>query len=214
MGGKERRRRDRPASKGGDAMKADVADRDALEAQDGDLVMGHRYGDTAAFDKIYALHERMVYNLALRLLSDPEEAADLSQEAFLRIYRHLHRFRGRSSLRTWIYRVALNCCRTRLDKRSRVAGVWNEAAPEKLASLPDTKRGPEERALATAAGDRVGVALSRLPSEFREAVVLRDLEGLSYREIATVTGRRIGTVRSRIARGRERLRHLLLEEEA
>ena len=211
MGGKGRRRR--PAATGDDGMKADIADREALGTLDGDLVLRHRYGDAGAFEEIYTLHERMVYNLALRLLADPEEAADLSQEAFLRIYRHLHRFRGRSSLRTWIYRVALNCCRTRLDKRTRGAVVWSEAEPERVEKVPDTDRDPEDRALASATGDRVAAALARLPGEFREAVVLRDLEGLSYREIATVTSRRIGTVRSRIARGRERLRLLLVEED-
>jgi RNA polymerase sigma-70 factor (ECF subfamily) len=213
MGGADRRRPDRSVAEGENGMKVEVAEREALQALDGDLVMRHRYGDVAAFEKVHALHERMVYNLALRLLGDPEEAADLSQEAFLRVYRHLHRFRGRSSLRTWIYRVTLNCCRSRLERRKRGAMVWTEAAPGSVESVPDPRRGPEEKALASAAGDRVAAALSRLPSEFREAVVLRDLEGLSYREIATITGRRIGTIRSRIARGRERMRDLLLEGE-
>ena len=86
--------------------------------------------------------------------------------------------------------------------------------PEKVEGVPDEQRGPEEAALASDAGERVAEALTHLPAGFREAVVLRDLEGLSYSEIAAITGRRMGTIRSRIARGRERLRQLLLEEES
>lgn len=195
-------------------MRGETVDRQAPETTDMDLVTRHRYGDEEAFAEVYAGHERMVYNLALRLLGDPEEAADLSQEAFLRIYRNLHRFRGRSSLRTWIYRVALNSCRSRLSRRRKRRVVWSDARPERVEGVPDTRRDPEERALATDVGQRVEVALAHLPAAYREAVVLRDLEGLSYREIAAITGRSVGTVRSRIARGRERLRQRLLEEEA
>ena len=195
-------------------MRVETVDREAPETDDADLVMRHRYGDAEAFDEVYSRHERMVYNLALRLLGDPEDAADLSQEVFLRIYRNLHRFRGRSTLRTWIYRIALNCSRSRLHRRKKRGVVWGDAAPERFERVPDTQRGPEEKALAVDVGERVAEALARLPSGFREAVVLRDLEGLTYGEIAAITGRRIGTVRSRIARGREQLRQKLLEEEA
>jgi RNA polymerase sigma-70 factor (ECF subfamily) len=172
------------------------------------LVERHLWGDPAAFAEIYRAHAEMVYNLALRLSGDPERAADLSQEVFLRVHRHLGKFRGRSSLRTWIYRVTLNHCRSRLGRR-RLPTRSLTAEGERLAVLADPRRGPEERALAGDQGRRIAAALAHLPPPFREAVVLRDLEGLAYEEIAEVLGVRIGTVRSRIARGRRQLREAL-----
>lgn len=171
------------------------------------LVERHRYGDPTAFEEIYRRYCEMVYNLALRLAGEPEDAADLTQETFLRIYRHLGKFGGRSTLKTWIYRVALNHCRSRLARR-RPAEPLPDARGGRLEPV-DPGRGPESQALAGDAGRRVAAALSVLPPTFREAVVLRDLEGLAYQEIAEVLGVRLGTVRSRIARGRDALRRAL-----
>lgn len=179
------------------------------ETTDLDLAQRHRYGDEGAFDEVYERFGTMVYNLALRWCGEPEEAADLSQEAFLKIHRHLAGFRGRSSLKTWIYRVTLNCCRSRYKRqqswRSRVLPV----SDEKLQNLPDRHRSPEERAIARGTVRSIEEALGELPTIYREAIVLRDLEGLTYEEISRVSGLRLGTVRSRIARGRDRLRALL-----
>lgn len=178
------------------------------EQTDLDLVERHRYGDPAAFEEIYGRFNEMVYNLALRLAGDAQDAADLTQEIFLRVYRHLGQFRGGSSLKTWIYRVALNHCRSRLGRRRF---GFLPLPPRVEESIEDRRRGPEERALAEDAGRRLQAALRRMKPVFREAVVLRDLEDLSYTEIAAVLGVRVGTVRSRIARGREQLRELLEE---
>jgi RNA polymerase sigma-70 factor (ECF subfamily) len=178
-------------------------------ASEYELVDRHRHGDPLAFEEIYQRHADMVYNLSWRLCGDREEAADLLQEIFLRVYRHLGKFRGRSSLKTWIYRVAVNHCRSRLGRRRPRELAVREAAWTRLA---DPGPSPEEVAVASEAARRLERALQRLPRRFREAVVLRDLEGLSYHEIATVAGIRIGTVRSRIARGREQLRRIVREE--
>ena len=186
-------------------MKAITIDAMPVGARDLDLVERHRYGDEAAFEEIYDRFGGMVYNLAWRLSNDPEEAADLTQETFLRIHRHLGKFRGGSTLKTWIYRIALNHCRGRLGRKRS----WLPLAEETERTLPDPRRGPEERALAHDAERRVASALAALPRRYAEAVVLCDLEGLPYQEIAEVLGVRIGTVRSRIARGRERLRRVL-----
>lgn len=187
-------------------MEMTVAAPVALSEQsDLDLVERHRYGDAQAFEEIYQRFGEMVYNLALRLSGDADEAADLSQEVFLRVFRHLAKFRGSSALKTWIYRVALNHCRSRLGRRRPLLPL-----PDRVEdSLVDPRRGPEERTLADDAGLQVERALARLTPVFREAVVLRDLEDLSYDEIAVVLGVRIGTVRSRIARGREQLREIM-----
>lgn len=186
---------------------AAAAEAAELGGEERALVERHRYGDPAAFEEIYRRYGEMVYNLALRLAGEPEDAADLTQEVFLRIYRHLGKFRGRSTLKTWIYRVALNHCRSRLARRrpSEPLGAEGGGRTEPV----DPARGPESRAIAGDAGRRVAAALAELPPAFREAVVLRDLEGLAYQEIAEVLGVRIGTVRSRIARGRDTLRQVL-----
>lgn len=175
------------------------------------LAERHRWSDPDAFAELYRAHAALVYNLALRLSGDPDRAADLAQEVFLRIHRHLGEFRGRSSLETWIYRVTVNHCRSRLARRRPPTRPLEEGGGDRSAHLADPARGPEERALAGDAARVVTAALGLLPVKLREAVVLRDLEGLPYEEIARVLGVRIGTVRSRIARGRERLRHVLQE---
>jgi RNA polymerase sigma-70 factor (ECF subfamily) len=176
---------------------------------DVELVERHRCGDSQAFDEVYARFEEMVYHLAFRLSGNYEEAADLTQEVFLRVYRHLGSFGGRSSLKTWIFRIAINHCRDRLSRwRPLTQPIGSDVAEGEVA-YPDPARGPEELAVAADEGRRVTSGLARLPQAFREAVVLRDIEGLSYEEIAEVLGVRIGTVRSRIARGRDQLRALL-----
>lgn len=175
-----------------------------------DLALRHRYGDAAAFEEVYQRFADMVFSLALRMCGDREEAADMTQETFLRVFRHLGRFRGRSSLKTWIYRITVNCCRNKLRKRSRRS---LEAPLDQLPELVDQRSGPEDRTLGHDLGRRLAEAINELPVVFREAVLLRDVQGLSYGEIGDVLGVRIGTVRSRIARGRERLRTLLEEGE-
>jgi RNA polymerase sigma-70 factor, ECF subfamily len=186
----------------------------AVREVDLELVERHRYGDTQAFDEIYHRFDHMVYNLALRLCGDSEQAADLTQEIFLRVFRHIDQFRGHSSLKTWIFRIALNHCRSCLSRRHLPMQPLVEEQPGEqdgpgAVMLADPGRGPEELAVAADEGRRVAQALTHLPESFREAVVLRDLEGLSYEEIAEVLRVRLGTVRSRIARGREQLRALL-----
>lgn len=176
---------------------------------DVELVQRHRCGDTRAFNEVYLRFEEMVYNLAFRLSGNYEEAADLTQEIFLRVYRHLGSFGGRSSLKTWIFRIAVNHCRDRLSRWRPLTQPLGDDPGEGEVAYADPSRGPEELAVAADEGRRVTEGLAKLPPAFREAVVLRDIEGLSYEEIAEVLGVRIGTVRSRIARGREQLRVLL-----
>jgi len=177
-----------------------------------DLATRHLHGDETAFDEVYERFAPMVFNLALRLASSAEEAEDLAQEVFLRIYRHLGRFQGRSSLKTWVYRVTLNHCRSRLGRMRRWFQPPVDDEGEELVEPVDERRGPEERTLAHDAARRVARALREVKPDFREAVVLRDLQGLAYDEIAEILELPIGTVRSRIARGRDQLRRVLEKE--
>jgi RNA polymerase sigma-70 factor, ECF subfamily len=184
----------------------------AVHDLDLELVERHRFGDAQAFDEIYHRFDQMVYNLAFRLSGDAEVAADLTQEIFLRVFRHIGQFRGHSSLKTWIFRIAVNHCRSCLGRKHLLTQPFVDEPGEGGVlglNLPDPSRGPEELAVAADESRRVAEGLAQVHPKFREAVVLRDLEELSYEEIAEVLGVRIGTVRSRIARGREQLRALL-----
>jgi RNA polymerase sigma-70 factor (ECF subfamily) len=174
-----------------------------------ELAERHRYGDEEAFQEVYRTYVGLVYNLAFRMSGRSDVAEDLSQEIFLRIYQHLGRFNGRSTLKTWIYRVALNHCRSKLGRKRYPTQPLAEENEGEGVHLVDERRGPEDHALAGDAALVVSRALRQVKPRFREAVVLRDLEGLSYDEIAEILNVRIGTVRSRIARGRDRLRVIL-----
>ncbi len=177
-----------------------------------ELVLRHRRGDETAFEEFYAQYSGMVFNLTLRQCGQVETAQELTQEVFLRIFRSLGRFRGRSSLKTWTYRVCLNHCRSKLGrKRLDTRSLTTEEGT--VRDLPDPAPGPAEDLMAVDAAARVERALPRLDDAYREAVILRDLEELSYKEIAEVLGIPIGTVRSRIARGRLQLRGALEAEE-
>jgi RNA polymerase sigma-70 factor (ECF subfamily) len=190
-----------------DATAADAFDlspEDLAHHLEAELVERHRRGDPSAFLDLYRSHAARTFTLALRMAGNEEEAADWTQEIFLRVHRHLGRFRGDSTLKTWLYRVALNHCRTRLSQRPPPSTPIEEAS-----ELADQGRNPEEVAVADESRGRVEQALAGLDPVFREAVVLRDLEELSYDEIAALLGVPIGTVRSRIARGRSQLRAIL-----
>ena len=159
----------------------------------------------------------MVYQLALHLLGDPQEALDLSQEVFLKVFRTLPQFRGQSTLRTWIYRIVINQASNRQRwwrrrKRSQQVAIdehtsmHGELRDAREFSMPD--RVLQERETA----GRVWRALDRLPFEQRAVIVLREIDGLSYEEIATSLNVAVGTVKSRLARARETLRLTLVHQ--
>jgi RNA polymerase sigma-70 factor (ECF subfamily) len=181
---------------------------------DAELALRHRLGDSSAFDELYQRFATVVFNLCARLAHSTEDAEDLAQEVFLRIHRHFGNFDGRAALKTWIYRVTLNHCRSKLArKRFFFLPIKDEVDDETESGvlLEDPSRDPQELLLAQDASERIERALKALKPAFREAVILRDLEGLSYEEIAELLQVNLGTVRSRIARGREGLR-LLIEK--
>src|ERR671914_618156 len=171
-------------------------------------------GDERACAELVAAHQRMVYNLALHLLGDRDEALDLSQEVFLRVFRTLSNFRGQSALRTWIYRIVVNQARNRqrwwrrrhradqlsLDDHLKQCGEFEskaEASPDRLLARKET-------------AERIWTALDKLPFDQRTALVLREIDGLRYDEIAFSLGIAVGTVKSRLTRARQALREELL----
>ena len=173
-------------------------------------------GDVSGFEMIVRQYSDMVFGLAARFVG-PEEADDVVQETFLRAYRALDSFRGESSLKTWLYAIALNRVRARQGALARFRSFFVQLGRESsqgdgelyLTDPPDPAASPEEDALTAERRQRLRAAMRTLPEEFRSAVVLRDLEGLAYGEIAEALKVPVGTVRSRIARGRALLKEQL-----
>ena len=156
-------------------------------------------------------HQRMVYQLSLNLLNDHNEALDLSQEVFLRVFRTIHTFRGQSSLRTWIYRIVVNQARNRQRwwrRRHRSQQVSLDEHIRDHGDLPETTDGgsPDRLLGRKQLAERIRTALDRLPFDQKTAIVLREIDGLSYEEIGFSLGIAVGTVKSRLARAREGLR--------
>jgi len=173
-------------------------------------------GEEAAYAELVAEHQRMVVQLAVNLLGDRDEALDLSQEVFLRVFRTIHRFRGQSSLRTWIYRIAVNQARNRhrfWRRRHRADQVSLDAH---VAAHGDFfsggESGPDRLLAQKELAERLYHALDALPFDQRTAIVLREIDGLSYEEIAFSLGVAVGTVKSRLTRARQALRCELREE--
>jgi RNA polymerase sigma-70 factor (ECF subfamily) len=168
-------------------------------------------GDELACAELVDEHQRMVYQLAVHLLGDHQEALDLSQDVFLRVFRTLHGFRGQSSLRTWIYRIVVNQARNRQRwwrRRRRADQVSLEEHIRTNGELASSQQGvaPDRVLRQKELAVRIWQALEDLPFDQKTAVVLREVEGLSYEEIAFSLDVAVGTVKSRLARAREALR--------
>ena len=194
-------------------LDLNVQDAAPVRADDLELVEGLRSGREADYERLIAQYQQPVYNLVYRLLNDPSDACDVVQDVFVKIFRNIKSFRGQSSLKTWVYRIALNEAHNRRrwfgrHKRQEVDFDRDEPMDglSLLDTLPDRGSSPFDLALSGEAQTLIEEALQGLSATFREAVVLRDVEELSYEEIADVLGINIGTVKSRILRGREALR--------
>ena len=169
-------------------------------------------GDTARFEDLVRAHEKGVYNLCLRLTGNEQDALDASQDAFFKAYRALGSFRGESRFSVWLYRLASNACMDILRKRPPApeAALWDEEG--QALPLPDSGPSPQEIAERRELRRAVARALDTLSPDHREALVLREVSGLSYEEIASVTGLEPGTVKSRIFRARKHLASALMAD--
>jgi RNA polymerase sigma-70 factor (ECF subfamily) len=179
------------------------------------LVSELRAGIDAAYERLIQRFEVPVFNIVSRLMDDPADAADVVQEVFLKVFRNVASFRQDSSLKTWIYRIAVNEARNhrRWFSRHRRQEVGLEADPGETQGyqdwLPDPGRSPFEMALDHETRELIEEALAQVNPRFRAALVLREIEGLSYEEIVEILDISLGTVKSRILRGREALRKQL-----
>lgn len=200
---------------GFDAGKSTVAAASAQEERE--LIARLCDGDEAAYETLIERFEHPIYNLVSRLTNDPSDAPDVVQEVFLKVFRNVQSFRGRSSLKTWIYRIAVNESRNhrRWFGRHRSQEIALEPARGETHSyldwLPDPARSPMELAMDHERETLIEAALAEINPHYRAALVLRELEGLSYDEIAEILDTSLGTVKSRIMRGREALRLRLTE---
>jgi RNA polymerase sigma-70 factor, ECF subfamily len=182
-----------------------------MDDADADLVRAASGGDRQAFDELVGRHQAALVNLARAMTGGSPDAEDLAQEAFIRAWKGLARFRGESTFRTWLHGIAVNVVRTHRGRLARLREVFSTRADEGGRDPIETAAVNERLEDTLAARQQIDRALARLPAELREAVVLRDIQGLDYKEIAAALGVPIGTVESRIFRARQRLRPLLRE---
>jgi RNA polymerase sigma-70 factor (ECF subfamily) len=194
-----------------------------LAEEDAELLSAVRTGSEEAFDRLVSRYHASVYNLVYRIVGDSGDAADTVQEVFLKVHRGLGRFQGQSSLKTWIFRIAVHegCNYRRWWRRHRSREVslqdavlgglgGNDGTSPKLGEmLAAEEPSPFDELASKETARAVDRALSRIPEAYRTAVILRDLEEFSYEEIAEILQVSLGTVKSRVARGREALRVLL-----
>jgi RNA polymerase sigma-70 factor (ECF subfamily) len=175
---------------------------------DQQLVERVQRGDKRAFDLLVAKYQRKIFRLLSRLIRDQAEVEDVAQEAFIKAYRALPNFRGDSAFYTWLYRIAINTAKNHLVSQGRRAPTTTEADIEEAETFDDGEHlrdlnTPDSMLLSKQVGEAVNRAIDQLPEDLRTAIVLREIEGLSYEEIAESMNCPIGTVRSRIFRARE-----------
>ncbi len=181
------------------------------------LIRQAQQGDVRAFNGLVHAHQGVAYNVAYRILGDADAAADATQDAFMNAFRALHDFQG-GSFRAWLVRITTNACYDHLRyKQRRPATSLEEMVPdpdmaEPSPALTDTGETPEDYTLRRELGAIVEQGLQRLPEDQRLTLVLSDVQGFTYEEIAVVTGVELGTVKSRLSRARARMRDYLLTQ--
>ncbi|WP_295753105.1 sigma-70 family RNA polymerase sigma factor [uncultured Oscillibacter sp.] len=170
-----------------------------------------RAGDQDAFAELIQLYEKRVLALTQRMCKNPEDAAEAAQEAFFAAWQGLKRFRGESSFSTWLYRLASNACVDLLRREGRRQAAASLDDEDLNLDMPASLPSPQEEAERRELREQIEKGLQTLPPEYRAVLVLREIHQLHYEEIAEALGVDVGTVKSRISRGRKRLRGFLLE---
>lgn len=175
------------------------------------LVRHASQGDAIAFETLMESHQHTIYALCLRMMGSRQDALDMAQEAMLRIYRSLGSFKAQANFSTWIYRITANVCIDELRKRKRTETVSIDVLAQSGFEPDGESPSPEASTLSKETREELARAIMMLPLDQRTAIVLRDVQGLSYEEVAGAMGINLNTVKSRISRGRHRLRQILLE---
>ena len=181
-----------------------------------ELIAKAKQGDMQAFEELILKHEKIVYNVALRMMNHSEDAKDISQEVFLKAYRNIKNFDERSMFSTWLYRITTNTC---IDEMRKRKGKQNYSLEEELENedgsmqrqIADEGDTPEESLMRGEEKGEILQALDTLSEEHRVAIILRDVKGLSYEEISEIIELPMGTVKSRISRARNQLKNEILK---
>ena len=163
-------------------------------------------GDAQAFNELMTQQERRMYAVALRMFANREDAEDCMQEAMLRIFRAIGTFKAQSSFSTWVYRITMNTCLDELRRRKNKLNTSLDGLLDMGWSPSDTRDTPEQHAMKSEARAQITRFIQEWPEDMRAAIVLRDIQGLSYDDIAEALNTNVGTIKSRISRGREKLR--------
>jgi RNA polymerase sigma-70 factor (ECF subfamily) len=196
----------------------DLTTADGLSSEESLFVSRLCANEDAAYDELVRTYHTGIYHLACRMLSDPAESADVTQDVFVKVFKNIARFRGQCSLKTWIYKVAVSEILNRLRwsrRRFRHQTVSlddepvNEQGSPNPIQVPDRGPDPEVALQNRERGDAIQAALTKLSRQHRSIVVLRDVQGFSYEEISQILGVSIGTVKSRLARARDELKKSL-----
>lgn len=173
-------------------------------------------GDADEYEKLVLEYQKNVYNLALRMTGDPEDAADMAQEAFIKAYNSLSGYRGDSKFSVWLYRIVSNICldflRAKKRRQTVSLSVTDDDGEESELDVADDSQSPETLFERSMTRDAVRRGLASLTPEYRQILILRELQGMSYDEIASVLGLESGTVKSRIFRARKKLCAFLLRD--
>lgn len=203
--------RPRTADRPGPSAEPSVSDESASGPDVAALISQAQLGDIAAFERLMAMYQTKIHSFARAFVSDPELASDVTQDAMLRIYRSLGGFRFQSSLQTWMFRIVRNIvldhAKSRRSKeRKREQPL--DATPER--DMGEATSNPEAVLLAHERKSQLWSALAEIPEAYRSVLVLADIQGMSYEEVAAIVETPVGTVKSRLNRGREALREVLL----
>ena len=178
------------------------------------LIDSARKGEVRAFNQLVLLYQSMAYNVAYRILNDPDAAADATQDAFLKAFKAMRKFRG-GSFKAWLLRIVTNACYDQLRRKQRRPTSSLDDLPVEADHSPylhDPAEQPDEFVERQELGNTIQAGIATLPVEQRMVLVLSDIQGLSYNEIADVTGLSLGTVKSRLSRARARVRDYLMTQ--
>jgi len=184
--------------------------------EEASLISMAKQGDLLAFNRLITTHQTRLFNVAYRIMGDPDDAADATQDALISAFRKLNSYRG-GSFRAWLMRIVTNACYDELRRRKRKPAVSMDDLGEETLEADDIgdsvllapQEGPEEEAMRGELARAIQDCLNRLPDEFRIVAVLADVQGYEYGEVSKVVGKPLGTVKSRLARARARLRDCL-----
>ena len=180
-----------------------------MELNEKKLIERASGGDPSAFNRLMEMHEKRMYAVALRMCANREDAQDCLQEAMLRVFRAIGGFKGQSAFSTWVYRITMNTCLDELRKKKNRQNTSLDNLLDQGWSPSDGENVPEKQAMLSETRRQISSAIQELPEDMRAAVVLRDVHGFAYDEIANALDTNVGTIKSRISRGREKLREKL-----